>query len=128
VVSFREDSLKIRAESAGNFVLVVKTAGQTRLGSVRRGNLAAKKRNQATYKTTKATEVALCVPRNGVEPLRPLRVTGFSYRYSFHCSCFIQDLWSGLYLRHILLNLGALRLVSTPSLYFQSLARDYQFT
>jgi hypothetical protein len=28
----------------------------------------------------------LVVPRNGVEPLRPLRVTGFSYRYSFHCS------------------------------------------
>ncbi len=60
---------------------------------------------------------SLSVPRNGVEPLRPLLATGFSYRYSFRCSCLStkQNLWSGLSLRHIrFLNLGALRLVSTP--------------
>ncbi len=55
------------------------------------------------------------VPEAGIEPARPFRVEGFSYRFGFRrqrerCS------WSGARLHHSLAAVGARRLLSTPSL------------
>ena len=64
-------------------------------------------------------KLRLCVPQTGIEPVRTLRPTGFSYHYSFHyCRPFGACVaWSGLYLHRIITDLDAHRQVSTPSSY-----------
>ena len=67
------------------------------------------------------------VPRIGVEPIRPLLATGFSYHFDFYRSHLGFVVWTIPSPYSVILKTGALRLVSTPfgSFTLTNLARDY---